>query len=88
MQSTRDSILAPPSPHTCPSCVPHATPHLVLQAIRKWCLLVLTELLSDPTIKQWALPWGTALQPLQVGSEDALTTLESLAALLAGAISR
>lgn len=69
-------------------CLSHTTLHLVLQAIRKWCLLVLSELLSDPTIKQWALPWGTALQPLQVGSDEALTTLESLAALLAGAISR
>jgi hypothetical protein len=63
-------------------------PHLIPQAIRKWCLLVLFELLSDPTLKQWALPWGTALQPLQVGSEETLTALESLAALLAGAISR
>jgi hypothetical protein len=59
-----------------------------LQAVQKWCLLVLSALLSDDTFRQWALPWGTALQPLQAGTAETLDTLEGLVVLLAAGISR
>lgn len=61
---------------------------LCLQAIQKWCLVVLSALLSDDTCKQWALPWGTALQPLQLGTDETCSTLEGIAVLLASALSR
>lgn len=59
-----------------------------VQAVQKWCLLVLSALLSDDMFRHWALPWGTALQPLQAGTVETLDTLEALVVLLAAGISR
>jgi hypothetical protein len=59
-----------------------------LQAVQKWCLLVLSALLFDENLRQWALPWGTALQPLQAGTVETLDTLEALVVLLAAGINR
>jgi hypothetical protein len=54
----------------------------VLQVIQKWCLLVLSALLSDATLRQWALPDDAALQPLHQGADEAFSSLENLVALL------
>lgn len=59
-----------------------------LQAVSKWCLLVLSALLSDPTIRSWALPWGTALKPLGLGTEETCSALEGMAVLLTIIINR
>jgi len=69
----------------CPVLPPGCLP---AQAVQKWCLLVLSVLLSDATFKEWALPWGSALQPLQPGTDETCEALEGLAALLASATNR
>lgn len=64
-----------------PECLPP-------QAVQKWCLLVLSALLSDATFREWALPWSSALQPLQPGTDETCEALEGLAALLTSATNR
>ena len=59
-----------------------------MQVVQKWCLLVLSLLLADATLKQWALPSGAALQPLQAGADEACSSLETLVALLVKGFAR
>lgn len=49
---------------------------------------MLSALLSDPTIRSWALPWGTALKPLGLGNEETCSALEGMAVLLTIIINR
>lgn len=76
VSSPNDSVEIPANPHGVCVCV------LVVQVIQKWCLLVLSALLADATLKQWALPSVVALQPLQLGADEACSSLEDLVALL------
>lgn len=61
---------------------------MCVQVVRKWCVLLLSELLADTLNRSRALPWGAELAPLALGTDETCSTLEAMAALLTIALNR
>eukprot|EP00775_Hariotina_reticulata_P013519 gene13519-13644_t len=57
-------------------------------AARKWCLLVLSALMADSTLRSWALPEDKAVNALLMGAQEILESAVDLGHLLAASLSR
>lgn len=59
------------------------------QCVQKWCLLVLSQLLSgDATHRDQALPWQEPLRPLLPGHDEWMEVLSAVAALAVAGMHR